>query len=182
MNRGLLAGLLVAAAVIVQITVVNRLPMPWGVAPDLVVLTVVAVALRTSAVAGALSGFVAGLAVDVAPPADHELGRYALVLCLAGYLVGLLREPLSSSWRWPYGVAAAAITGVSLGYALVGVVLGDPRISLAAVASILPVSVIMTMIVSPLVIAPVSWVMRSLVPDDLITVGDVSWASGRNRL
>ena len=34
----------------------------------------------------------AGLVLDLVPPADHEVGRWALVLTLVGYLAGLARD------------------------------------------------------------------------------------------
>jgi len=73
------------AAVIVQLTVVNRLPLPGGIAPDLVLLLVTAVAVCTGPMTGLLTGFAGGLALDIAPPATHYAGEYALVFCLAGY-------------------------------------------------------------------------------------------------
>jgi rod shape-determining protein MreD len=73
------------AAVIVQLTVVNRLPLPGGDGPDLVLLLVTAVAVRATPPTGAIVGFAGGLALDVAPPQTHYAGEYALVFCLAGY-------------------------------------------------------------------------------------------------
>ena len=75
---------LLLAAVVVQLTVVNRLPLP-AAAPDLVLLAVTAIAVCTSPLAGTLAGFAGGLALDVAPPASHYAGEYALIFCLAGY-------------------------------------------------------------------------------------------------
>src|SRR5699024_10647934 len=80
---------LVTVAVLAQATVINRLPFDWNAGPDLVVATVVAVALTTSPAAAAGTGFAAGLAIDVMPPAEHPVGRYTLVLCLEDYLVAL---------------------------------------------------------------------------------------------
>ena len=37
-------------------------------------------------------GFVAGLAIDLAPPADHVAGRWALALVVVGYLAGRVRQ------------------------------------------------------------------------------------------
>ena len=39
----------------------------------------------------ALVGFAAGLVLDLAPPADHTAGRWALSLVLVGYLTGLAK-------------------------------------------------------------------------------------------
>ncbi|TDQ46874.1 rod shape-determining protein MreD [Actinorugispora endophytica] len=181
MSRWILAALLLAAAVVVQVTAVNRLPLPWGAAPDLVLLAVTAIALRSSATAGAVAGFASGLAVDAAPPGDHEFGRYAMALCLAGYVVGALREPAESSALRPLGAAAAATVVTGLGFAFVGVVLGDPRITLEAVASDLAVTLLLTAAVAPFVLYPSLWAVRRRTGDDFTGIGDVSWTSRRSR-
>ncbi|MFK0253462.1 rod shape-determining protein MreD [Streptomyces sp. NPDC090445] len=125
-NRILLASTLVLVALVVQVSVLGRLQLP-GAVPDLVLLTVVALALVYGHVGGALIGFAAGLLADLAPPADHAAGRYALVLCVIGYAAGLVR-PDSGRFRSAWGplltVVAAAI-GSTLLYAGVGALVGD---------------------------------------------------------
>ncbi|GAA3747183.1 rod shape-determining protein MreD [Spinactinospora alkalitolerans] len=178
MTRGLVAALLAAVAVILQTAVVNRLSLPWGVAPDLVLLAVTALALRTGPATGAVAGFASGLAVDALPPADHEIGRYAMLLCLAGYLVGSLREPMAHSGLWPFGIVALSTVGVSLGYAFIGAVLGDPRVTVPAVLGTTPLVLLMTMVVSPFVLYPVFWVMRGLAENEFAAIGEAPWSNG----
>ncbi|GAB3214163.1 rod shape-determining protein MreD [Marinactinospora thermotolerans] len=181
MRRGLTAFALVAFTVLVQTALVNRIPFPWGVGPNLVVLVLAVVALRTSSAVGALLGFAAGLAVDVLPPADSQIGRYALVLAVAGYLVGALRD---TSWRsglWPLGVVAATTVGVGLGHAFVGLAVGDPRVSAETILHDLPLSLLLTMIVAPFVVYPVNRLMRLFDRDEYASIGDVPWAGGRIR-
>ncbi|MEU7555678.1 rod shape-determining protein MreD [Streptomyces sp. NPDC044571] len=125
-NRILLASTLVVVALVIQVTVLGRLQLP-GAVPDLVLLTVVALALVYGHLSGALIGFAAGLLADLAPPADHAAGRYALVLCVIGYVAGLAR-PDSGRFRSAWGplltVVGAAI-GSTLLYAGVGALVGD---------------------------------------------------------
>ncbi|MFI6145673.1 rod shape-determining protein MreD [Streptomyces sp. NPDC051109] len=125
-NRILLSATLVVVALVVQVSVLGRLQLP-GAVPDLVLLTVVALALVYGHLSGALIGFAAGLLADLAPPADHAAGRYALVLCVIGYAAGLAR-PDSGRFRSAWGpmltVVAAAI-GSTLLYASVGALVGD---------------------------------------------------------
>ncbi|WP_433430023.1 rod shape-determining protein MreD [Nonomuraea sp. CA-141351] len=107
---------MVFAAPLLQVLLVNR--SPWG-GPDLVTLAVVWLALARGPVWGCAAGLVAGLAADVTPPADGTVGRTALVLSVAGLLVGLRREGR------PLPVAAAgAAMGVLL-QAAAAVALGD---------------------------------------------------------
>ncbi|MFB7464396.1 rod shape-determining protein MreD [Streptomyces sp. NPDC056224] len=125
-NRILLSATLVVVALVVQVTVLGRLQLP-GAVPDLVLLTVVALALVYGHVSGALIGFSAGLLADLAPPADHAAGRYALVLCVIGYVAGLVR-PDSGRFRSAWGpmlTVVAAAMGSTLLYAGVGALVGD---------------------------------------------------------
>ena len=66
---------------------------------------------------GLVCGFAAGLAVDLVPPADHEVGRWALVLTLVGYLAGLGRDSSRRSAFVPLMVVAVAGGGAVLLYA-----------------------------------------------------------------
>jgi rod shape-determining protein MreD len=125
-NRILLAGALVIVALVVQVSVLARLHLP-GAVPDLLLLTVLALALVYGHVGGALLGFAAGLLADLAPPADHAAGRYALVLCVVGYATGLFRPDhgrLQSVLRPMFVVACGAIASTLL-YAGVGALVGD---------------------------------------------------------
>ena len=89
-NRILLSSSLIVVALVLQVSVLARLHLP-GAVPDLLLLTVLGLALVYGHVGGALVGFAAGLLADLAPPADHAAGRYALVLCVIGYLAGLVK-------------------------------------------------------------------------------------------
>lgn len=78
---------LVLLAVVLQVSVLSQLAVR-GVVPDLALVLVVAVGLARGARSGAVVGFWAGLLLDVAPPADHVAGAWALVLLLVGLLAG----------------------------------------------------------------------------------------------
>ena len=63
--------------------------LAWqGIVPNLCLLVVVGAALTRGPQFAALLGFVAGVALDLAPPADHVAGRWALALVVVGYLAG----------------------------------------------------------------------------------------------
>ncbi|CAM5676269.1 Cell shape-determining protein MreB [Streptomyces violaceorubidus] len=125
-NRILLSVALVVVALVIQVSVLARLHLP-GAVPDLLLLTVLGLALVYGHVGGALVGFGAGLLADLAPPADHAAGRYALVLCVIGYLAGLARPDNGRlrSATGPMVVVAAAAIGTTLLYAGVGALVGD---------------------------------------------------------
>lgn len=126
LNRMLLSAALVVVALMLQVTVLARLQLP-GAVPDLLLLVVLGLALVYGHTAGALVGFAAGLLADIAPPADHAVGRYALVLCLIGYAAGLTKPEGGQhrSATVPMLVVASAAIGSTLLYAGVGALVGD---------------------------------------------------------
>ena len=156
MRRVLLATAAVLAAILLQVTVLNNLPLPGSAPPDLVLVVVVALALAGGPLEGAVIGFAAGLAVDIAPPASHLVGQSALAFCLAGYGCGRLRGTLErSAWLPVTAVAAGAAAGEAL-YALVGLTFGDPDITLQSVRQVLPYVVIYDLLICPFVLYAVA--------------------------
>jgi rod shape-determining protein MreD len=150
-RRLLLATVAVMAALLLQLTLVDRLPSPGG-PPDLVLLVTVALGLTCGPTTGLLTGFWAGLALDIAPPASALIGGRALVFCLIGYCCGLLRPLASRSALTTLGVAAvAAATGEAL-YAAAGLMLGSPGITWPAIRAVLPASVLLDVLISPFLV------------------------------
>jgi len=66
MRRFLMSAVLLAAAVIVQLTTINGLRLPGGGVPDLVLVVVAALGLASGPAPGAIAGFAAGLALLIA--------------------------------------------------------------------------------------------------------------------
>lgn len=142
----------VLTVLLLQVTVVGRLPLP-GVEPDLVLVLVVAFALAEGPMSGLVTGWCAGLLADAL--SAHELGRLALAYALAGYLTGMLQDDTDRSTLQPFGAVALGAL-VSLGaYTTVGLLLGDPRVTFDAVVdnalSAVPYDVVLTPFVVPLV-------------------------------
>jgi rod shape-determining protein MreD len=156
-NRILLSSTLVVVALVVQVSVLARLHLP-GAVPDLILLTVLGLSMVYGHVSGALVGFTAGLLADLAPPADHAVGRYALVLCVVGYVAGLTKpengQPRSAAG--PMVMVVAAAIGSTLLYAGVGALVGDTGARHVGLASL-----ILTAVVYDLLLAPftVPWIM-----------------------
>src|ERR1700748_2106161 len=90
-QRAAVAGALVVIALLLQVAVFPH--VAWeGIVPDLCLLVVVAAALVRGPAFAATLGFFAGLLLDLAPPADHTAGRWALALVAVGYVAGLMRQ------------------------------------------------------------------------------------------
>jgi rod shape-determining protein MreD len=156
MRRAALSGGLLLIAILIQLTVLNNLRLPGGAGPDLVLVVVVAVALTGGPVEGMLGGFCAGLALDVAPPATHLVGQYALVFCLVGYGCGLLGVSLDHSAWLPICVVAVGSAAGELIYAMTGMIFGDLDITWTAIQHTLPASVIYDVLLSPFVLYAVA--------------------------
>jgi rod shape-determining protein MreD len=131
-----------------------------GVVPNLVLLVVIATALVRGPEYAALVGFAAGLLLDLAPPADHAAGRWALAFVVVGYLAGLVRSDARSSALAAVAVVAAGSFIATSTFALSGLVLGDPAVSVSAVLRILPLTVFYDVLLTPFVL-PVSIVVLS---------------------
>ncbi len=150
-RRLLLGAVTVVTALLLQLTVVSRLPLP-GATPDLLLVLVLAFALAEGSMAGMVTGFLAGLLADGL--ADHEIGRLALAYALAGYVVGTLQDDDRSPYL-PFGaVLLGALTALGA-FTAEGILLGDVRISLWSVTraaiSAVPYDVVLTPFVVPLV-------------------------------
>ena len=158
------------AAVVIQLTVVNRLPLPGGAAPDLVLLLVTAIAVAATPAVAAVTGFAGGLALDVAPPAAHYAGQYALVFCLTGYAASRVYRAITNTTGEQDRVAAftvmvAATVAGEAGKAALGMLLSDPDVTTATVSHVLPGAILYDLLLSPLVFWLVVRVTRGAVPD-----------------
>jgi rod shape-determining protein MreD len=168
MVRWLISFVTAGVAVIVQVTIVDRIAWPGGTGPNVVLLVVAALALAGGPLMGVLIGFWAGLALDVAPPGSHFVGQNALVFCLIGYLCGLAADVPNGEGVPEQGhtalfeivvTAIGAVCGEALG-ALLGVMLSDPRVTWPAVRHVLPVAAAYDVLLCPFVLYAVAAVLR----------------------
>jgi rod shape-determining protein MreD len=148
------------------VTIVDRIAFPGGGGPDLVLLLVAALALAGGPMAGLLTGFGAGLALDVAPPGSHFTGQDALVFCLIGYACGLLADDFSGdaeqgrSALFEIAVTAAgAVCGEAL-VALLGVMLSDPQVRWPAITNVLPAALAYDVLLCPFVLYAAAAALR----------------------
>lgn len=166
-RQGLIIGLLTLVATIVQVTLLSRLGLP-GATPDLVVVVVVAIALSMGPLDGAIAGFVAGMLVDLAPPADTLLGVNALVYVLIGYVTGRVIDPRDRTVPILIG-----IVGISAGFAVVATaaldsLLGSERVVWDGMAGLVLSSILYAIILAPLVVLGVRWLVARITPEVLV--------------
>jgi rod shape-determining protein MreD len=161
--RLLVVTALVMIGITVQVGLFSSLSLD-GVVPDVALLVVLGAALVRGPEYAALLGFAAGLMLDLAPPADHTAGRSALAFVVVGYLVGLVRQDArSSAVLAVVAVAAGAFVATSL-FALSGLVLGDPGVTVEGVVRVIPLAVIYDILLTPLVIPLVVGILNRLEP------------------
>ncbi len=149
MRRVWLAPVLLTVALVLQLTVINGLHLPRGGIPDLVLVLVVVLALAEGPLPGTVTGFAAGLCVDIAPPGSPLIGQYALVFCLAGWAAGSLgrftrRSPVRALAAAAVVIAAAEAFAVVLGKAL------EPdQVSVAEIRQFLPITIAYDLVICP---------------------------------
>jgi len=83
------AGVLLFVAAIVQVSVLGDISI-FGGTPDLLLVTLVSIALLRGSLVGAVGGFFAGLVVDTATLGT--MGLTSLLLTVAGYWIGRYGE------------------------------------------------------------------------------------------
>jgi rod shape-determining protein MreD len=116
------AGGLVLVAVLVQVSIVSWIEVAEGHA-SIVLVLVVALALLRGPVFGAVAGFCAGLALDMA--AFETLGLTSLLFTLTGYWAGRFGDVTTRSSPHPPLIAVALATvGVAFGSAILHFMLG----------------------------------------------------------
>jgi rod shape-determining protein MreD len=152
------------AAVIVQIAAVSQIQV-FGVNADLSPLVVMAVGLLCGSVTGAFFGFGVGLFVDMA--LVQTLGLSSLVLVVAGYTVGRMRElrdPQAS--LVPVGAGAVATTITTVGFSLMNFLLGvNAPVSFLLLQQIVATILLNTLISLPLYALVRRWLGPAL-PED----------------
>jgi len=171
--RWLVTASLLVVALVLQVTIVPPLVPDFvaqGVVPNFCLLVVVAAALVRGPEQAAVLGFVAGLLLDLVPPADHVAGRWALALVVVGYVAGRLRPETSAveGFRPTAGavvvtVAASSFVGTSV-YAITGLVLQDPVVSVGDLLPVIAAGAFWDVLVAPLVMPVLMRVFTLLEP------------------
>jgi len=162
--RGLVALAAVLVALVLQVTVFPQ-PAWGGIAPNLVLLVVVAAALTRGAAFAAVLGLVGGVMLDLAPPADHVAGRWALALVVVGYVAGRVQQEVRPSVTAVVAtVAGSSFVGTSV-FALLGVVLGEVRLDVGSLLGVIAGSVLWDVLLTPFVLPLLMRMFRRLEPE-----------------
>ncbi len=163
---GLKATVLLVVATVAQVSILAQLHV-LGAVPDLLLVTLVAVALLRGSVVGAVAGFLAGLLVDSA--ALGELGLTSLVLTIAGYWIGRYGETTGRDRAHAPFLSVAVVTVLyAFGVLVVHFVLGESAPAGALVRELVPAIVLNLVLTAP-VYALVRRLLRPLDRGELST-------------
>jgi rod shape-determining protein MreD len=153
---GLKAFALLFVAAIVQVSLLSSLSVAGGY-PQLLLVTLVAVALLRGAVFGAAGGFVGGLLVDTATL--QTLGLTSLILTVGGYWIGRYGETTGRDRTHAPYVSVAVVTVLyAVGATLLHFMLGDA----VSARAVLLESLFPTIVFNLVLTAPVYWLTRKL--------------------
>ena len=144
---GLKAAALLFVAAIAQVSIFSQVQVFGGV-PQLVLVTLVGVALLRGTIVGAVAGFFAGLVIDTATLG--QLGLTSLVLTVAGYWIGRYGETTGRDRRHAPFLSVAVVTILyAFGVLLVHFMLGEHAPGGAVVESLLPTTVMNLVLTAP---------------------------------
>lgn len=154
----------IAVALVLQVSFFPHLA--WnGIVPNLCLLVVVAAALTRGPQFALLLGFLAGVALDFAPPADHVAGRWALALVVVAYVAGRVRQDVKpTATAIVATVAASSFVGTSV-FAISGLLLQDPVLGVGQLLQVIVVAVLWDVLLTPLVLPPMMKLFDRLEPD-----------------
>jgi rod shape-determining protein MreD len=149
---------------LIQEAFVTQMRLPAGGINLLLLVALIWAALSTPEI-GALTGFGAGLMMDVSQTAPGPMGHWTLVLIIACYVIAFLGygddnirgNPINIVFLTTVGVVAAQIT-----FLILGIMLGQEIGSVKHVLFILAGSAFWTAIVSPLILKVISYLHSNI--------------------
>lgn len=151
-------------AVLIEMTLLSRMGIP-GATPDLIVVTVVAIAFAMGPLQGATAGFAAGVLLDLSPSADTLIGVNAIIYLVIGFVAGFWIDPRDRTLPIMIGIMALSTSGAALATAIVDTALGGDRVNWAEVPWITLSSALYGVLLSALIIPLVARISRPFLPE-----------------
>ena len=149
---------------LLQEAFVTQMRLPAGGINLLLVVALIWAALSTPEI-GALTGFGAGLMMDVSQTSPGPMGHWTLVLIIACYVIAFLGygddnirgNPINIVFLTTLGVVASQIV-----FLILGLMLGQEIGSIAQVIFVLAGSAFWTAIISPLILKVISYLHSNI--------------------
>jgi rod shape-determining protein MreD len=141
---------------VIQVTIVSSIGILGG-SPDLVLVTLVAVALTQGSIFGAVTGFWAGLLLDIARLGT--LGFTSLLLTLAGFWIGRYGETTGRDRAHAPLLSVAVVTVLyAIGSLVMHFLLRESAPARIALIDELPATVALNLLLT----FPVFWLVKRL--------------------
>ena len=141
---------------VIQVTIVSSIGILGG-SPDLVLVTLVAVALTQGSIVGAVTGFWAGLLLDIARLGT--LGFTSLLLTLAGFWIGRYGETTGRDRAHAPLLSVAVVTVLyAIGSLVMHFLLRESAPARIALIDELPATVALNLLLT----FPVFWLVKRL--------------------
>jgi rod shape-determining protein MreD len=152
---GVKAGALLFVAAVIQVSILNGVTVLGGT-PDLLLVTLCAVALLRGSMFGAVGGFFAGIVVDTATL--DTMGVTALLLTLVGYWIGRYGET-TGRWRYSPLLAVGVVTILyAVAAMLIRFMLGEGASPEAVLLDALPPSLLFNLLIALPVFVFCRWI------------------------
>ncbi len=152
------AAVLIFAVAIVQVSLFSSVHVAGGM-PNVLLVTLVAVALLRGSVFGAAGGFFGGLLLDTANL--ETLGLTSLILTVGGYWIGRYGETTGRDRTHAPYVSVAVVTVLyAVGVLVLHFLIGDP----VSGRRVLVDSLVPTIAFNLILTAPVYWLVAKLLP------------------
>jgi rod shape-determining protein MreD len=152
------AAVLIFAVAVVQVSLFSSVHVAGGM-PNVLLVTLVAVALLRGSVFGAAGGFFGGLLLDTANL--ETLGLTSLILTVGGYWIGRYGETTGRDRTHAPYVSVAVVTVLyAVGVLVLHFLIGDP----VSGRGLLVDSLVPTIAFNLILTAPVYWLVAKLLP------------------
>ncbi len=166
LGDGVKAAALLFVAAVAQVSIFAQVHV-FGAVPDVLLVSLVAIALLRGSLVGALGGFFAGLIVDTA--SLGTLGLTSLVLTLAGYWIGRYGETTGRDRAHAPFLSVAVVTVLyQVGLLVVHFVLGESAPGGPVVRGLVP-AIVLNLILTAPIYALVRRLLRPSDRDELTT-------------
>jgi rod shape-determining protein MreD len=149
--RILALSVLLILAVALQSTLLTRLTF-LGVIPQLVLVVVVSMAWSGGERVGVVTGFCAGLLLDLLTLPQSITGLYSFIYTLVGFGVGFFRAyvPAESVWT-PVFTVAIATAVAEFGYSVMNILMGQKWVGVGFSAKVAGLVVLYNTLLTPFV-------------------------------
>jgi rod shape-determining protein MreD len=151
-------------AVIIQLTLLSRLGLA-GATPDLLVVTVVALALAMGPLQGASAGFAGGVLLDLSPPSDTLIGVNAIIYMVIGFVAGYWVDPRDRTLFIMTGIAALSTGAAALSTAAVDTLLGGSNVNWSEVPWLTLSAAFYGLLLAAVVVPLIAILARKITPE-----------------